>query len=148
MSQCPAISAPQRLNGLTIAAEDELAHTEAHRGRGSPVFAGFQLRHGIAENAKLLIVLGNRPHELANLTGAERVIRENNVADVDWYRHGSNSDAKSLNGRLAACCAAKHGCFYHREAPRRPRPAFRSEKGPAVGVEPTTPALRMRCSAD
>src|SRR5262249_2703125 len=98
MSQGSAVGAPQGLNGLPIAAQNELAHAEADRRCGRAILTGLQFGHCIAEEAELLIVLSDRGHELADLTRTKRVIRKNNIADIDWYCHLQNSRPKCQTG--------------------------------------------------
>src|SRR5436190_17116587 len=150
MGQGPAIGRTQRLDRLTITAEDELANAQADGRCRRPVFPHFELCDRIAQEAELLIVLGNHLHELGDFSRAKGVVREDNIANVDprrlrhWLRtpvrkrwEGEAPAEPNLSRHDGSAGASPSRCLY-----------LAAKHEPAVGVEPTTPALRMRCSAD
>src|SRR5437762_1993912 len=86
MSQRPAVSRPQGLDRLPIAAEDELANAQSHGRSRRSVFASLQLGNAIPHYTELLIILRDRLHEQCDFARAKRIVGENNVANGRRWR--------------------------------------------------------------
>jgi hypothetical protein len=120
--QGAAVARLQRVEGVLGPAEQVLANAQLHGSGWTAIRVRLEFLDGGAEIAVGSGVTGQSLDKAADLCGTERAVAGDHVTNVEASRW----------------CHGSENLLRYR----------RAHEQPAAGVEPATPALRMRCSAN